>query len=146
MVIQTVKNLPTMWETWIWSLGWEDPLEKEMATHFSILALRISWPEEPGRLQSMCSQRDRHDWATVREKCTMEMKINTVRVLVEPRKSRTTCWNIKMRFSDLCSIFPVSELWIFISILSMVIFLLKLKIMLPSVTHTSILKKIEGDF
>ena len=45
---QTVKNLPTMWETWVQSLGWEDPLEKGMATHSSILARRIPWTEEPG--------------------------------------------------------------------------------------------------
>ena len=50
---QTVKRLPTMGETWIQSLGWEDLLEKEMVTHSSILAWRISWREEPGRLQSM---------------------------------------------------------------------------------------------
>ena len=49
---------------WIWSLGWEDPLEKEMATHSSVLALRIPWMEEPGGLQSMGLQRVRHDWAT----------------------------------------------------------------------------------
>ena len=49
---ETVKNLPTMQETWVWSLGLEDPLEKEMATHFSIFALEISWTEEPGGLQS----------------------------------------------------------------------------------------------
>ena len=48
-----VKHLPTMWETWVQSLGGEDPLEKEMATHSSILAWRISWMEEPGTLQSM---------------------------------------------------------------------------------------------
>ena len=48
-----VKNLPAMQETWVQSLGWEDPLEKEMATHFSSLAWRISWTEEPGRLQSV---------------------------------------------------------------------------------------------
>ena len=53
-----------MQETWVWSLGWEDPLEKEMATHSSILAWRISWTEEPGGLQSMGSQRVGHDWAT----------------------------------------------------------------------------------
>ena len=53
-----------MQETWIWSLGWEDPLEKEMATHSSILAWRIPWMEEPGRPQSMGSQRVKHDWAT----------------------------------------------------------------------------------
>ena len=52
-VAQIVKNLPAMWETWVQSLGWEDPLEKGMATHSSILAWRISWTEEPGRLQSM---------------------------------------------------------------------------------------------
>ena len=53
-----------MWEAWVRSLGWEDPLEKEMATHSSTLAWKISWTEEPGRLQSMGSQRVRHDWAT----------------------------------------------------------------------------------
>ena len=50
---QTVKNLPAMQETWILSLGQEDSLEKEMATHSSILAWEIPWTEEPGRLQSM---------------------------------------------------------------------------------------------
>ena len=51
-----VKNLPAKQETWIQSLGQEDPLKKEMATHSSVLAWRISWTEEPGRLQSMGSQ------------------------------------------------------------------------------------------
>ena len=54
---QRVKRLPTMQETWVLSLGWEDSLEKEMATHSSILAWRIPWAEESGRLQSMGSQR-----------------------------------------------------------------------------------------
>ena len=53
---QMVKNLPAMQETWVGFLGQEDPLEKEMATHSSILAWRISWTEEPSRLQSMGSQ------------------------------------------------------------------------------------------
>ena len=53
-----------MWETWVWSLGWEDPLEKEMAVHSSILAWKIPWREETGRLQPMESQRVRHDWVT----------------------------------------------------------------------------------
>ena len=53
-----------MQETWVWSLGWEDPLEKEMVTHSSILAWRIPWMEKPGKLQSMGLQRVRHDWAT----------------------------------------------------------------------------------
>ena len=58
---QRLKCLPATWETWVRSLGQEDPLEKEMATHSSILAWRIPWTEEPGRLQSMGSQRVRHD-------------------------------------------------------------------------------------
>ena len=58
-----VKNLPAKQEMWALSLGWEDPLEKEMATHFSILAWKIPWTEELGRLQSMASQRVEHDWA-----------------------------------------------------------------------------------
>ena len=53
-----------MRETWVWSLGWEDPLEREMVTHSSILAWKIPWTEKPGRLQSTGSQRVRHDWAT----------------------------------------------------------------------------------
>ena len=61
---QTVKRLPTMRETRVRSLGQEDPLEKETATHSSTLAWRIPWEEEPGGLQSMGSQRVRHDWAT----------------------------------------------------------------------------------
>ena len=61
---QLVKNPPGMWETWVQSLGREDPLEKEMATHSSTLAWRIPWMEEPGRLQSMGLQRVRHDLAT----------------------------------------------------------------------------------
>ena len=64
LVTQTLKNPPAMWETWIWSLGWEDPLEKGTATHSSILAWRISWTEEPGRLPSTGSQRIRHYWVT----------------------------------------------------------------------------------
>ena len=60
MVAQRLKRLPAMWETWVRSLGQEDPLEKEMATHSSILAWGISWTEEPGRLQSMGSQRVVH--------------------------------------------------------------------------------------
>ena len=55
-----VKNLPAMQETWVRSLGEEDPLEKEMATYSSILAWRIPWTEEPGGLQSMGSQRVAH--------------------------------------------------------------------------------------
>ena len=58
---QTVKNPPAMQEAWVQSLGGEDPLEADMATHSRVLAWRIPWTEEPGGLQSMGSQRVRHD-------------------------------------------------------------------------------------
>ena len=58
LVAQRLKCLPAMWETWIQSQGWEDPLEKEMATHSNILAWRIPWKEEPGRLQSMGGRKE----------------------------------------------------------------------------------------
>ena len=58
---QMIKRLSTKQETWVPSLGWEDPLEKEMAIHSSTIAWKIPWTEEPGRLQSMGSQRVRHD-------------------------------------------------------------------------------------
>ena len=61
LVAQMVKHLPTMRETWVRSLSWEDPLEKEIATQSSTLAWKIPWTEEPGRLQSMGSQRVGHD-------------------------------------------------------------------------------------
>ena len=61
LVAQMVKHLPTMWETWVQSLGQEDLLEKEMATLSSILAWEIPWTEKPGRLQFMGSQRVGHD-------------------------------------------------------------------------------------
>ena len=59
-----VKHLPTMRETWVQSLGWEDPLAKEMATHSSTLAWKIPWIEKPGGLQSMGSQRVRNNRVT----------------------------------------------------------------------------------
>ena len=60
---QRIKRLPAMQETRVQSLGQEEPLGKEMATHSSILAWKIPWTEEPGRLQSMGSQRAGHNWA-----------------------------------------------------------------------------------
>ena len=60
LVSQTVKKLLTMKVTWVWSLGWENPLEKGMATHFSVLAWRIPWTEEP--VAQVGSQRVRHNW------------------------------------------------------------------------------------
>ena len=64
LLAQMVKNLPAVQETGVWSLGQEDSLQKGMATHSSILAWRIPWTEEPGRLQSMGSHRVKDDWAT----------------------------------------------------------------------------------
>ena len=64
LVAQRLKRFPARQETRVQSLGWEDPLEKEMATHSSILAWKIPWTEEPGRLQSTGLQRVGHDWAT----------------------------------------------------------------------------------
>ena len=68
LVAQMVKNLPAMQETWIWSLGWEDPLEKGMATHCSILAWRSPWTEEPGELHTVHeitkSDTTESDWHT----------------------------------------------------------------------------------
>ena len=61
LVAQRVKNLPAMQETWVQSLGQEDPLEEGMATHSTILTCRIPWTEEPGRLWPIVSQRVRHD-------------------------------------------------------------------------------------
>ena len=61
LVAQRLQHLPGMWDTQVRSLGWEDPLEKEMAIHFSTLAWRIPWKEEPGRLQSTESQRVGHN-------------------------------------------------------------------------------------
>ena len=64
LVAQLVKNLPAKQKTWVRSLGWDDPLEKEMATHSSILAWEIPWTEEPGGLQSLASQRVGHNLTT----------------------------------------------------------------------------------
>ena len=67
-----VKSLTAMWETRVRSLGWEDPLEKEMATHSSILAWRIPWTEEPGGLQFMGSQRVRQDLVTEQQQTSCQ--------------------------------------------------------------------------
>ena len=64
LVARMIKKLPAMQEARVWSRGWEDPLEKGMTTHSSILAWRIPWTEELGGLQAMAVQRVRHDWVT----------------------------------------------------------------------------------
>ena len=72
LVAQTVKCLPTMWETQVQSLGQEDPLEKEMATHSSILACEILWTEEPGGLWSMGSQKSRMQLSKQQQPCLQD--------------------------------------------------------------------------
>ena len=64
LMAQTIKNLPAMRETWVQSVGWEDPLEEGMATHSSILGLENPWTEESGRLHSPWGRRVGHDWVT----------------------------------------------------------------------------------
>ena len=73
---QRVKHLPTMQETWVWSLGGKDPVEKEMATHCSILAWRIPWTEKPGSLQSTGSQKVGHNWGNLA--CMLCIQTNTM--------------------------------------------------------------------
>ena len=72
---QPVKSLPAMQETQVWSLGWEDTLQRRIATHSSILAWRIPWTEEPGCLQSMGLQRVRHNWVTKQQQWLMMLNI-----------------------------------------------------------------------
>ena len=89
LVAHVVKHLTTMQETQVWSLGWEDPLEKEMATHSSTLAWKIPWTEEPGRLQSMMSQRVGHDWVTLLTQCRRGFPCSSV---VKNRPAMQETW------------------------------------------------------
>ena len=90
-----VKNLPARQETWIQSLGWEDSLEKGMATHFSTLAWRIPWTEEPGGLQSMGSHRVGYDWATDIEYTCIKTDISSS---LEGNTYISHCWFFFMFF------------------------------------------------
>ena len=86
LVTQTVKNLPAMQEMWVRSLGWEDPLENEMATHSSVLAWEIPWTEEPGGLPCLGSQRAGHDWGTnilnVCQGCTKNYCVSFLEIFI----------------------------------------------------------------
>ena len=108
LVAQRLRRLPPMRETWVWSLGREDPQEKEMATHISPLAWKIRWMEEPGRLQSVGLQRVGHDWATSlhfilpRSKRLLISWLQSPSVLIlEPKKTK----------SDSFHIFPICLPW-----------------------------------
>ena len=92
LVIQRLTRLPPMWETWVQSLGQEDFLEKAMAPHSSILAWKIPWTEEPGRLQSMGSQRVGHDWAT-------SLSFTTI-------WSTLKCWDLHKEWYEHFFLFP----------------------------------------
>ena len=84
MVAQMVKRLPAVQESRVRSLGQEDPLEKEMATHSSTLAWKIPWTEEPGRLQSMGSKRVGHDCATSLSLSISYPRIASINILLLP--------------------------------------------------------------
>ena len=89
LVAQTVKNSPAMQETWVPSLGWEDPLEEGVATHSSVLAWRIPWTEESGGLQSMGSQRVGHNGEMIiyinrKGSRDLQQKSSRSRVFLEP--------------------------------------------------------------
>ena len=93
-MVQREKNLPAMQETWVQTLGWEDPLEEGMAAHSNILAWRIPWTEEPGKLQSMGSQSVEHDWVT---------KHSTIHSFIDYELIKITGRNIPEHFHALDS-------------------------------------------
>ena len=92
LVAQTIKRLPATWETRVWFLGREDPLEKEVATHSRTLAWKIPWTEEPCRLQSMGSQRVGHDWAT---------SLTHSQINCYENVCTDFCMNIKLHFCEI---------------------------------------------
>ena len=92
LVAQMIKNLPAMQKTWVLSLVWEDPLEKGMVTHSSILCWRIPWTEEPGSLQSIRLQRVGHGWATDTFSFTFHFQASTRRELKEKRAEMKAEW------------------------------------------------------
>ena len=86
-VAQRLKCLPAMRETWVRSLGWEDPLEESMATYSSILAWRIPWREEPGGLESRGLQRVGHNWATSLHFTSLSQKKKRTNILMRGKKN-----------------------------------------------------------
>ena len=89
---QMVKRLSTMWETWVQSLDWEDPLEKEMAIHSSTIAWKIPWTEEPGRLQPMGSQRVINQ---VKQVAVISSCILTLMTISESPADHPTCQKVR---------------------------------------------------
>ena len=97
LMAQMVKNLPAMRETQVQSLGWDDPLEKGMATHSSILAWRISWSEDPGRLQSLGSQRFRYNWSDLANTPT---HCTACGILVPSQRLSPGLWDAKAKSTN----------------------------------------------
>ena len=103
--IKMVKNPPAMWDTWIWSLGWEDPLEKGMAIHSSILGWRIPRREELGRLQSIVLQRVGQDRSTnTRTPTRIKKKTVTFEFTVSSSGFKSFCFRIASAFCCCCSV------------------------------------------
>ena len=105
LVAQMVKRLSAMQETWVWSLGWEDLLEKEMAARSSILAWKIPWTVELGRLPSMGSQRAGHDWATSLPLSFLSVKWPSICDSFFLEHLEDACrWHVSVRPPDLASL------------------------------------------
>ena len=100
-MIQTLKNLPAMLEIPVQSLGWEDPLEKGMATHPSILAWKIPWTEEPGRLQSMELQ-------SLTRLSDLALSLSTILILMCLSMSSLACWSFRFLPLDIACSFLLS--------------------------------------
>ena len=105
LVAQRIKHLPAMQATWVRSLGWENPLEKEMATHSSILAWRIPWTEEPGGLQSTGSQRVGHNWAIKHIINSIFNYYVVFRFTKLTLKGKFTCWGTRTQKTVACTNF-----------------------------------------
>ena len=109
LVAQTVKRLPTVRETWVWSLGQEDPLEKAMAPHSSTLAWKIPWTEEHDRVQSMGSQRVGHDWAP---SFSLSTRLLSLIIISLPEILNCYPWKIAWRYRWVAAKRSVSQRWI----------------------------------
>ena len=98
-VAHMVKNPPAVWKTWVLSLGQEDPLEEGMATHSSILVWRIPWIEEPGGLQSMGSERVRHEWGSkhIKQRGTWSLSLWQKWCLPKPSQNGALDLNVKCK-------------------------------------------------
>ena len=109
LVVPMVKNLPAVQETWVWSLSWEDPLEKEMATHSSTRAWKISWTEEPGGLQSMGSQGVGHDWVVFQSFSCVQLFATPWTAACQASLSFTVSWNL-LKLMSIESVMPFNHL------------------------------------